>query len=117
MRPANFRTLCFDKEKCFYVFQATQNFPKTYDSLIFESEPGVSLYKGEWNFIDQDKIAVEYEYKRGSVKKGAFKNTVTLGTDGGVKTILFDGTTFKKTRLYDGQSKRKLGAYKDDWLP
>ncbi|QEC79312.1 hypothetical protein [Mucilaginibacter ginsenosidivorax] len=109
VRYANFRTLCFDNENRFYIFQSTQSFPKKYDSLIFESEPGISLYKGKWRFVDSGKIMLSYK-----LKKESFKLIIPIDT---TKKLFFNGVIYKRTNLYDKQSKRKLDAYKGEWLP
>lgn len=117
IRYANFQTLCFDKENRFYVFQSTQNRPRNYDSLIFESEPGISLYKGEWHFIDSTNIMVNYKFKEGSFKKGTFEKTLNIVDNGTAKSLFFNGNTYKQTYLFDKQSIRKMDAYKAEWLP
>jgi len=117
IRYANFQTLYFDKENRFYIFQSTQNLPKNYDSLVFESEPGISLYKGEWDFIDSTNLMVDYKFKKGSFKKRAFKDTISVVYEGNIIRLFFNETTYKRTYLYDKQSMQRMEAYKTEWLP
>jgi hypothetical protein len=114
-RTASFKTLCFDCSGTFTFFQSTQRKPKNYDdSLIFEGEPGVEVFKGMWSRHDS---VIEVSYKARNPRftpVDSSEKHEKIGVVAGKDTVLlFQGILYRKEMKYDGISRRQIEAYKN----
>jgi len=111
VRRAYFKVLCLDAPDRFSVLAATVNYPKGYDSLIFEYEPGVEVSGGTWR-KEGGKLVVNYRlvYAGDEKKNDEAMVTDTVRVDMPY-TLLFDSVPYIRTRRFDAASLRKIAAY------
>ena len=118
-RTASFITLCFDSAQGFTYFTSTQRKPLNYnDSLIFEGEPGIEIFKGRWQFNDTI-VGVKYRlFYSGFVPQDTSLKHVEMKVYYGRDSLLlFDGELFKKTFKYDRLSRKTINRYKNEYYP
>jgi hypothetical protein len=112
VRSAYLNVLHFDPPNRFSVFVTTVNYPKRYDSLIFEYEPGVDIYCGTWR-DEGGKMIVNYRFVYSGYEKkpneAAVVDTAQAGTGG---TLLFDKVRYVRTTFFDAASLKKIEAYR-----
>jgi hypothetical protein len=112
VRSAYFKVLRFDLPNRFSVFATTVNYPKRYDSLIFEYEPGVDVYSGTWRKVGGKRI-FNYRFVYSGYEKKPNEVTVVdtaqAGTGG---TLLFDKVRYVRTTFFDAASLKKIAAYR-----
>lgn len=115
VRSAYFKVLCFDSAHRFSTFATTINYPRRYDSLIFEYEPGVDVSGGIWNEQDQGKVTVNYRLLYSGYEKQANAPMMvdTLQT-GPASSLLFEKVPYVKTTRFDAASLRKIAAYRSE---
>jgi hypothetical protein len=105
--------LCFSSDQ-FDLINATNGYTLGDDSLVFESEPGIELFRGKW-LIEDSLVLIDYELEF-SMFNPKGRNSVlirdTLRTKEDRLELIFMGKHFIKTDLYDKESKEKIEAYR-----
>lgn len=112
-RYANFSLLCFSDEQ-FDLINATNGYTIGDDSLVFESEPGVQLFRGKWNRQDT-VIFIERELKFSMANPTGENSKVvsdTIWVREGKTELFFNGKAYVKTHQYDRESIDKIEAYR-----
>jgi len=112
-RYANFPLLCFSNGQ-FDLINATNGYTIGDDTLVFEAEPGIELFRGQWDLKDS-LILVERKLK--------FSMTNPTGENGSLikdtlwftkekSEVVFNHQYFVKTDRYDQESIDKIEAYR-----
>jgi len=112
VRSAYFKLLSFDPSHRFSIFATTMNYPKRYDSLIFEYEPGVDVYSGTWTQAEGSVIAnyrLVYSGYEKQANDAMITDTLPLGPAG---SLLFEKLRYVRTTRLDAASLRKIEAYR-----
>jgi hypothetical protein len=114
-RQASFKTLCFDRDSAFYILVSTQSSPRDYDSIIFEGEPGVVLYKGNWMVKDSIvKVYYKLQYPFSNSPDTSTREATIKFKYGADTLLLFENSLYKRGYLYDKISEKKIEAYKNE---
>ncbi|HEV2479708.1 MAG TPA: hypothetical protein VGS79_08580 [Puia sp.] len=115
-RTASFRTLSFDSSGTFTMFASTQRKPKNYDdSLIFEGEPGVEIFKGAWSAHDSViEVAYKIKYTGFSPVDSSEKHEKISIVSGKDTLLFFNKKLYKKEGKYDTISRARMEAYKHE---
>jgi hypothetical protein len=111
VRSAYFKILRLDTPNRLSFFAATMNYPKGYDSLIFEYEPGVAVYCGTWK-EEAGMLIVNYQLVYSDDEKKTDEamesDTVRIGMP---RSLLFDTVNYIRTTRFDAASLKKIDAY------
>lgn len=112
-RTASFKTLVFDSSGTFIYFASTQRHPKDYDdSLIFEGEPGVEIFKGIWTWQDTlMKVSYKVVYTRFTPMDTTVKAADVKLVFGRDTSLFFDGEEYSRTLKYDKLSLERIRGY------
>ena len=112
VRSAYFKVLRFNQTDRFSVFVTTMNYPKGYDSLIFEFEPGVDIYSGTWT-KNGERVIVNYRFVYSGYEtktdEAMVLDTVQAEATG---CLLFDAVRYVRTTRFDAASLKKIEAYR-----
>jgi hypothetical protein len=116
-RYASFKMLHFDSSNHIEIWGATFSYPRAkYDSIIFEFEPGVDIYHGTWDIV-QDKIQMNYAWVYsgfGKPDKLAINDTIGISYSGSDTLLTFQHKEYKKTQRLNNFSLRKIDAYRNE---
>jgi hypothetical protein len=112
-RYSNFPLLCFSSDQ-FDLINATNGYTIGDDSLVFESEPGIELFRGTWKANDS-LIFIEREFKFSMVNPSGkdselIKDTIQITRDR--LEFIFNGQHFVRADLFDRLSIDKIEAYR-----
>src|SRR5258708_1014897 len=112
VRTAYFKVLRFDPPDRFSVFVTTMNYPKRFDSLIFEFEPGVDIYYGTWKEYGK-KVIVNYRFVYSGYEKKTNEPMVldTVHADA-TGSLLFDTVRYVSTTHFAAAILHKIDAYR-----
>lgn len=113
VRYADFTTLCFSENQ-FDLINSTNSYSLGYDSLVFEFEPGIMLFRGKWEVKDsliliEHRLKFSAQYPTGKNSESV-RDTLVITPD--KSELIFNGEHFIKTVIYAKASADKIEAYR-----
>lgn len=114
IRYATFNIIHFGEDERLEIFKSTNSYPKGYDSIIFEYEPGINIYEGKWTAVYDSIIAV---YRQTYSQFDRVSESLTKESWYYVKanpTVILGGIEYEQNKLLDRKSLEKINAYRDE---